>query len=173
MKITWVSHAIQHDMCPISTRSQNVTTWQPHLAPEKIAIHLQFYFSNIKHHQINTQCATVAMWARRLARNVVVQVSRLGSCSLPIICRSVLGKLNYWRGTHMLRPTQPATNWMANEYRAVVTVLAEIVWSVDRKPISVNQKHYSDLTTSDVWVKVSYSLQLIVVPYVQTTYKIR
>ena len=71
-------------------------------------------------------CAAVAVRARRLARNLEVQglrLSSLGSCRLSAITGSALGKLNYWRSTHMLRPTQPATNWMANEYQAVVTVL--------------------------------------------------
>jgi hypothetical protein len=68
-------------------------------------------------------CAAMAVWARRLARNLEVQGSRLGSCRLPVIIGSALGKLNYWRSTHMFRSTQPTTNWMANEYRAVVTVM--------------------------------------------------
>ena len=33
-----------------------------------------------------------------------------------------MSKLNYWRSIHVIRPTQPATNWTANEYRTVVTV---------------------------------------------------
>ena len=37
-----------------------------------------------------------------LARNLVVPGSRLGSSSLPVISGSPLGKLNYWRSTHML-----------------------------------------------------------------------
>ena len=35
-------------------------------------------------------------------RNLVVQGSRLGSCSLPVISGSALGKLNYWRSTLIL-----------------------------------------------------------------------
>ena len=67
-----------------------------------------------------------------VVRNLEVPDSRLGSSSLPVISGLALTKLNYWRSAQVLRRTQSATNWAANEYRAVVTVLG--MWKLLLNP---------------------------------------
>ena len=63
---------------------------------------------------------TLAAWARRVARNLVVQGSMLGSCNLPAVS---LGQAELLAKYTHVQANSACYQLMANEYRAVVAVL--------------------------------------------------
>ena len=99
----------------------------------------------------------------------------LSALFIQAISWSALSMLNYWRSMHVLRPTQPATNWTANEYRTVVTViwrhkqemLKSLGWNVHNhwyccklyEPCQCEGCNFGPLYFRNCWIKFNQNWQ--------------